>query len=89
MDYSASKGAIIAFTKALSKLVADKGITVNCISPGSIDVHGGNRPMPEHSFMGRAGTPEELASAVLFAASDEASYMTGQNIPVDGGRKKM
>ena len=41
VDYSASKGAIIAFTKALSKLVADKGITVNCISPGSIDVHGG------------------------------------------------
>ena len=89
VDYSASKGAIIAFTKALSKLVADKGITVNCISPGSIDVHGGNCPMPEHSFMGRAGTPEELASAVLFAASDEASYMTGQNIPVDGCRKKM
>ena len=89
VDYSASKGAIIAFTKALSKLVADKGITVNCISPGSIDVHGGNHPMPEHSFMGRAGTPEELASAVLFAASDEASYMTGPNIPVDGGRKKM
>ena len=89
VDYSASKGAIISFTKALSKLVADKGITVNCISPGSIDVHGGNHPMPEHSFMGRAGTPEELASAVLFAASDEAGYMTGQNIQIDGGRKKM
>ena len=89
VDYSASKGAIIAFTKALSKLVADKGITVNCISPGSIDVQGGNNPMLEHSFMGRAGTPEELANAVLFAASDEASYMTGQNILIDGGRKKM
>ena len=89
VDYSASKGAIIAFTKALSKLVADKGITVNCISPGSIDVQGGNHPMPEHSFMGRAGTPEELANAVLFAASDEASYMTGQNVLIDGGRKKM
>ena len=89
VDYSASKGAIISFTKALSKLVADKGITVNCISPGSIDVHGGNHPMPEHSFMGRAGTPEELANAVLFTASDEASYMTGQNLLIDGGRKKM
>ena len=89
VDYSASKGAIIAFTKALSKLVADKGITVNCISPGSIDVQGGNNPMLEHSFMGRAGTPEELANAVLFAASDEASYMTGQNVLIDGGRKKM
>ena len=89
VDYSATKGAIIAFTKALSKLVADKGITVNCISPGSIDVCGGNNPMLEHSFIGRAGTPEELANAVLFAASDEARYMTGQNILVDGGRKKM
>ena len=89
VDYSASKGAIIAFTKALSKLVADKGITVNCISPGSIDVQGGNNPMLEHSFMGRAGTPEELANAVLFAASDGASYMTGQNVLIDGGRKKM
>jgi NAD(P)-dependent dehydrogenase (short-subunit alcohol dehydrogenase family) len=89
VDYSTTKGAIIAFTKALSKVVANKGITVNCISPGSIDVRGGNHPMPEHSFIGRAGTPEELASAVLFAASDEARYMTGQNILVDGGRKKM
>ena len=89
VDYSASKGAIIAFTKALSKVVADKGITVNCISPGSIDVSGGSNNMSEFSFTGRAGTPEELANAVLFAASDEASYMTGQNILVDGGRKKM
>lgn len=89
VDYSTAKGAVIAFTKALSKIVADKGITVNCISPGSIDVTGGQAPMPEHSFMGRAGTPEELAYAVLFAASDEASYMTGQNILIDGGRKKM
>lgn len=89
VDYSASKGAIIAFTKALSKLVADKGITVNCVSPGSINAHGDDNPMPDYSFIGRAGTPEELANAVLFAASDEASYMTGQNILIDGGRKKM
>ena len=87
--YSMTKGAVISFTKALAKEVSHKGITVNCISPGSIDVRGGNHPMPEHSFIGRAGTPEELASAVLFAASDEARYMTGQNILVDGGRKKM
>ena len=89
VDYSMTKGAIISFTKALAKYVADKGITVNCVSPGSIDVHGGKKPMPEHSFMGRAGTPEELANAVLFVASDEASYISGQNYLVDGCRKQM
>jgi NAD(P)-dependent dehydrogenase (short-subunit alcohol dehydrogenase family) len=89
VDYSTTKGAVISFTKALAKVVADKGITVNCISPGSIDVTGGQSTMSEHSFTGRAGTPEELANAVIFAASDEASYMNGQNILVDGSRKKL
>lgn len=89
VEYSMSKGAIISFTKALAKLVSDKGITVNCVSPGSIDVTGGNNPMLEHSFIGRAGTPDELASAVLFVASDNASYISGQNYLVDGCRKKM
>lgn len=89
VDYSMTKGAIISFTKALAKLVADKGITVNCISPGSIDVTGGNNSMKEHSFMGRAGTPQECANVILFVASDEASYISGQNYLVDGCRKKM
>lgn len=89
VDYSTTKGAVISFTKALAKVVADKGITVNCISPGSIDVTGGQGTMSEHSFTGRSGTPEELANAVIFAASDEASYLNGQNILVDGCRKKL
>ncbi len=89
VDYSMTKGAILSFTKALAKLVADKGVTVNCVSPGSIDVTGGNNPMPEHSFIGRAGTPDELANVVLFVASEEASYVSGQNYIVDGCRKKM
>lgn len=89
VDYSASKGAIIAFTQALAKVVSDKGITVNCVSPGSIDVTGGNNPMKELSFIGRAGTPEECANLVMFVASDEASYVSGQNYLVDGCRKKM
>ena len=82
-------GAARGIGKAIAKGFADKGITVNCISPSSINAHGSDNPMPEYSFTGRAGTPEELASAVLFAASEEASYMTGQNILIDGGRKKM
>jgi len=88
-DYSMSKGAIISFIKALAKLVANKGVTVNCVSPGSIDVTGGINTMEEHSFMGRAGTPEECANLVMFVASDEASYISGQNYLVDGCRKKM
>lgn len=89
VDYSMTKGAIISFTKALAKAVSDKGVTVNCVSPGSIDVTGGSNPMEEHSFIGRAGTPDELANVVLFVASDEASYISGQNYIVDGCRKKM
>ncbi len=89
VDYSMTKGAIISFTKALAKLVADKGITVNCVSPGSIDVKGDPSKMREHSFMGRPGTPEECANLVMFVASDEASYISGQNYLVDGCRKKM
>lgn len=89
VDYSMTKGAVLSFTKALAKLVSDKGITVNCVSPGSIDVTGGNNPMSEHSFTGRAGTPDELANVAVFVASDEASYVSGQNYIVDGCRKKM
>ncbi len=88
-DYSATKGAIIAFTHALAKELAPEGITVNCVSPGSIDVRNDKNAMPEHSFTGRAGTPEECAAVVLFLASDEASYVCGQNYAVDGCRKKM
>ncbi len=89
VDYSMTKGAVISFTKALAKLVADKGITVNCVSPGSIDITGGNDKMEEFSFIGRAGTPEECANLIMFVASDEASYISGQNYLVDGCRKKM
>ncbi len=86
-DYSMTKGAIIGFTHALAKEVTRRGVTVNAVSPGSIDVSG--NPLPEHSFMGRAGTPEECANLVVFLASDRASYISGQNIQVDGCRKRM
>lgn len=89
VDYSMTKGAVIAFTKAVAKLVSDKGITVNCVSPGSIDTTGNNHSMDDFCFIGRAGTPEECANPVIFLASDEASYISGQNYLVDGLRKKM
>ena len=88
VDYSTSKGAIIAFTKALAKAVSGKGITVNCVSPGSVASKGSN-DMKEFSFVGRAGTYEEIANVILFVASEEASYVSGQNYLVDGCRKQM
>jgi len=88
VDYSMSKGAIISFTKALAKAVSSKGITVNCVSPGSVSAEG-STAMKDFSFVGRAGSYEEIANVVLFVASDEASYVSGQNYLVDGCRKQM
>ena len=87
VDYATTKGAIIAFTKSLAKEISKYNITVNAVSPGSIDVGSGN--LPELSFMGRSGSPEECANLIVFLASDEASYISGQNYQVDGCRKKM
>ena len=90
--YSATKGAVIAFTKALAKEVTDKGVLVNCVSPGSVS------PSDNHdidytvesalSFMGRTGSDRENANLICFLASDEASYIAGQSIQIDGCRKK-
>ena len=90
--YSATKGAVISFTKALAKEVADKGITVNAVSPGSVSLSK-NRDIDYHvptelSFMGRTGTDRENAEMICFLASDKASYTSGQNIQIDGCRKK-
>ena len=91
--YSMTKGAVIAFTKALAKEVTEKGILVNCVSPGSVnssedpDVNA-YKPT-ELSFLGRTGTDMENANLICFLASEEASYISGQNIQIDGCRKKM
>lgn len=92
VHYSATKGALIAMTKALAKEVADKGVIVNCVSPGSVSPSE-NTDMnyfekSELSFMGRTGTDMENANLICFLASDEASYISGQNIQIDGCRKK-
>lgn len=91
--YSATKGGVIAFTKALAKELAPSHITVNCISPGVIDTEmNGNLSAEEMEELinqiplGRLGNGADVASAVLFAA--ESSYMTGEVISIGGGFAK-
>ena len=95
-NYSASKAGLIGFTKAMAREVASRGITVNAVAPGFIPTALTN-DLPNElkdyiltaTPMGRMGTPEEIAFAVAFLASDEASYITGQVLGVDGGMVMM
>lgn len=94
IDYAASKGAIDTFTLGLAKEVVDEGIRVNAVRPGIIqtELHasGGDPGRVErlkHAIpMGRGGYPEEVAKAILWLLSDEASYCTGSLLDVAGGR---
>jgi len=94
VHYAASKGAVDAFTIGLAREVAAEGIRVNAVSPGLIDTEIHARAgMPDRIGrlapgvpMGRAGTPEEVAEAILWLASDAASFVTGAVLPVCGGR---
>ena len=91
-NYSASKAGVIGFTKALSKEVAAKGVTVNAVAPGLVETQM-LWAIPEEvraNFLkmipiGRFARPEEIAAVVCFLASDEARYVTGQVIGVNGG----
>ncbi len=92
VNYAASKAALIGFTKSVAREIASRGVRVNAIAPGFIET-----PMTEKLSdkqrekvlaqipLGRFGQPEEISRIVLFLASDLATYMTGQVIPVDGG----
>jgi 3-oxoacyl-[acyl-carrier protein] reductase len=92
VDYSVTKGGVLAFTKALAKEVAPSGIRVNAVSPGTIRTgmvtHLGEetlQELAEETPLGRLGTPVDVAETVAFLLSDRASYITGQDIPVNGG----
>lgn len=91
--YSTTKGAVISMTKALAKEVAAKGITVNSVSPGSVsdssDLDTDHFTPTELSYIGRTGTDAENAELICFLASEKASYIVGQNIQIDGGRRKL
>jgi NAD(P)-dependent dehydrogenase (short-subunit alcohol dehydrogenase family) len=94
LDYSSTKGAIVAFTRSLSQALADKKIRVNAVAPGPIWT-----PLIPSTFpaqevatfgsdtpLGRAGEPEEVATCFVFLASDDSRYMTGQVLHPNGGR---
>ena len=93
-EYSAAKAGIIGFTKSLAKELGPYGINVNCVAPGIIGTER-VRQMPKEMVagwqkgipLGRLGDPKEVAYVILFLASDESSYLTGINIPVEGGMR--
>ncbi|MDR1956306.1 MAG: 3-oxoacyl-[acyl-carrier-protein] reductase [Treponema sp.] len=92
INYAASKAGLIGLTKSLAQETASRGIRVNAVAPGFIDSDmtrampaGAKERMLDHIPLKRPGTPEEVAQAVLFFASDASGYITGQVLAVDGG----
>jgi 3-oxoacyl-[acyl-carrier protein] reductase len=91
-NYAASKAGLIGFVKALAREVASRGITANVVAPGLIDTDM-TRALSEKAQvdwnsqipLGRLGTADDVAAAVCFLASDEASYITGHVLAVNGG----
>ena len=91
-NYASAKAGVIGFTRTIAKEVASRGITVNAIAPGFIDTdmtrglaEKQRQQLMESIPLGRLGTPEDVADAVAFLASEDASYITGQVLAVDGG----
>jgi len=93
LAYSAAKGAVLTLTRGLSKELAPKKIRVNCVSPGMIDTTFHDtftapevrKAVASRTSVGREGTSEDVANAVLFLASDRSAYITGESIEINGG----
>jgi 3-oxoacyl-[acyl-carrier protein] reductase len=92
VNYAASKAGVIGVTKTLALELASRNITVNAVAPGLIDTDmtraiaaGAQDVWAEKIPLGRLGTPDDVAGAVAFLASDEAAYITGQVLAVNGG----
>jgi 3-oxoacyl-[acyl-carrier protein] reductase len=91
-NYAAAKAALIGFTKSLAQEIGSRGITVNCVAPGFIDTDMTHALAAEQREklvgripLGRLGTPDDIAHAVAFLASNEAGYITGATLHVNGG----
>jgi 3-oxoacyl-[acyl-carrier protein] reductase len=92
VDYTASKGGIEMFTKVAAVELGPHGIRVNCVAPGAIEVERTRQEDPAYATtwgritpLGRIGTPADVGAAVVFLASDDASFVSGQTVWVDGG----
>ena len=89
-SYSAAKGAVVSLTHAMAMSLEDRGIRVNCISPGWIDTFGNTFEGADNyqHCVNRVGVPEDIANMVVFLCSDKSSFITGQNFTIDGGMTK-
>ncbi len=81
--YSVAKAGVIMLTKTMAMELSKDNVTVNCVSPGMI---ADEKKPNSGTWLGRSGTGDEVANAIVFFAADESSYITGTDLPVDGGR---
>jgi len=90
VPYASSKGGMEAFTRGFSEELEDKKIRINCVAPGAVDTpmlrNNPNIKSGAEKIVGAVGKPEDIAAAVCFLASDEARFITGTTLVVDGGR---
>jgi NAD(P)-dependent dehydrogenase (short-subunit alcohol dehydrogenase family) len=92
VPYSSAKAAILGFTKALARELGSSGVTVNAVTPGAVDtnIRVGSTPEQEAAIVrdipiGRTATPEDVAAVFVFLSSDEAGYLQGTTIDINGG----